>query len=125
MRISLKVLGAAEIVRHLSSVKSKMGKTLEEGMRESAFQVERFGKMQLTSGPNRALKTGYLRASLMVTSILPYRAVVTAQANYGIYIHEGTRSMRARPYLEAGLKQAVPEIEKIFGKRIKTLVETI
>ena len=115
------------------------------GLLEAGYIVEQKTKYQLTSGSNRAFKTGYLRASigggsysggsghgsgsfpehtgLKLESM--YRVTVTPAAKYAIYIHEGTRYMRARPFLAAGLKDAVPEIEKIFGRRVKTLIQTI
>lgn len=125
MQFSLKILGAAELSRHFILLRKKIPVVLEESLRESAALVERYAKIQLTSGPNRALLTGYLRSSIGMTSLLPFQAKVTADANYGIYIHEGTRYMRARPFMEAGLRDALPEIEKVFGKRVKTLVETV
>ena len=122
---SIKILGRSKLVSHFSGIREKMKDTLADGMREAAFAVERAAKVQITTGRNRAIKTGFLRASIAVSSVLPFRATVVAGARYGIYVHEGTRYMRARPFLREGLKDAVPEIEKIFGKRVKTLVETI
>ncbi len=123
--MKIQLIGMDRVVAHLAKIRSQLKQTLAAGMKEAAFQVERQAKLQLTSGPNRAIKTGYLRASVAVTSVLPYEARVTAAAGYGIYIHEGTRYMKARPFMRDGLKQASPEIEKIFGKRIKTLVEVV
>ena len=123
--MQIKLLGLANLITHFSGFKPKLADTLNAGMKEAAFQVEKAGKMQITSGPNRAIKTGYLRASIAVASVLPYQAKVVVGAGYGIYVHEGTRYMTGRPFLAEGLRDAVPEIEKIFGKRFKTLIETI
>lgn len=123
MKFAVTVEGLKEIVSGLHSMKGRMAQTLSEGMREAAFLVEAAGKKQITTGSNRAIKTGYLRSSIAVQSIMPLRATVVAAANYGIYVHEGTRFMRARPFLAAGLKDAVPEIERVFGKRVQTLMQ--
>jgi HK97 gp10 family phage protein len=123
--MKIQLIGMDRVINHITKIRTQLKSTLSAGMKEAAFQVERAGKLQITSGPNRAIKTGYLRASIAVTSVLPYEARVQAAAGYGIYIHEGTRYMKARPFLHDGLKQAAPEIEKIFGKRIKTLVEVV
>lgn len=123
--MQIRLLGLAQLMSHFGKIKSEIGDTLNAGMKEAAFAVERHGKLQITTGENRAIKTGYLRASIAVASVLPYQAKVVVGAGYGVYVHEGTRFMRARPFLREGLKQAVPEIEKIFGKRIKTLIETV
>jgi HK97 gp10 family phage protein len=121
----IKLLGLEALIEKFRDFKPKLTETLNAGMKEAAFAVERHGKLQITTGPNRAIKTGYLRASIAVASVLPYQAKVVVGAGYGIYVHEGTRYMQARPFLAEGLKDAVPEIEKIFGKRFKTLIETV
>ena len=122
--ISIKLIGINSLMRRLATARLGIAGAISAGMREAAFVVEREGKLAITSGPNRAIKTGYLRSSIGVTSVLPYRATVTAGAFYGIYVHEGTRYMRKRPFLHAGLKKAVPQIERILGRRIKALIET-
>lgn len=123
--MKIQLIGMDRVMAHLGKIRSQLKSTLSAGMKEAAFIVEGKAKLQLTSGPNRAIRTGYLRSSIAVTSVLPYEARVQAAAGYGIYIHEGTRYMKARPFMRDGLKDATPDIEKIFGKRIKSLVETI
>lgn len=120
---SVNVIGLKELSALLAKSADKLKETLAAGMRESAFIVEGKGKRQITSGKNRAIKTGYLRSSIGVASITPFQAKVIVGAHYGRYIHEGTRYMRARPFLADGLAESVPEIERIFGKRIKSLIE--
>lgn len=124
-KLSIKITGLDELRSKISGIQSNIAQTLEEGMREAAFLVEAAGKRQITSGPNRAIKTGFLRSSIGVQSVMAYRATVVASAYYGIYVHEGTRYMRARPFLTAGLQDAAPGIEDIFGKRVNKLIETL
>lgn len=122
---NIKLSGLSEILGGLESVKEGLADTLSQGMREAAFVVEGEAKKEITSGPNRAIKTGFLRSSIGVVSVSPYQAKIQAGAYYGVYVHEGTRYMRARPFLQAGLRDAIPQIEAIFGKRVQTLVELI
>lgn len=70
---------------------------LRDEINKIAFRVERFSK-QLTP-----VKTGYLRSSIAVGWLIgKIGALVRANANYAIYVHEGTRRMRARPFMEKG-----------------------
>ena len=61
--------------------------------------------------------TGLLRSSIRTeTNISGLEAVITGMwdegtAPYGIYVHEGTYKMSARPFLEWGLE----EIMSIYG----------
>lgn len=125
LKINLRVLGLSRVVDHFTGMKGRLTQELGKGMQEAAFLVEGAAKRQLTSGPNRAIRTGYLRSSIGVTSLTPFQARVQAQANYGRYVHQGTRYMKARPFMAAGMRDALPEMEKIFGRRLKTLIETV
>lgn len=125
IKLNLKAIGLTETIARMRGLRGGLAKTLEEGMKEAAFIVEGKAKLQLTQGPNRAIKTGFLRASVGVASVSAARATVQAGAYYGLYVHEGTRYMRARPFMAAGLQDAIPEIENIFGRRLKTLIETV
>lgn len=122
---SIKFVGLNELLKAFRRMPREMASTINAGMKEAAFEVERTAKIRITSGPERAIKTGALRASIGVTSLLPYKATITAQQRYGLFIHEGTRYMRARPFLKKGLEDAIPKIEKIFGKRVKTVIQNI
>lgn len=122
---SIKFIGLNELIKAFRRMPGEVASTINAGMKEAAFEVERAAKQRITSGPERAIKTGALRGSIGVSSVLPYKATVIAGQRYGIFVHEGTRYMRARPFLAKGLKDAVPKIEKIFGKRIRTVIQTI
>lgn len=122
---SIKIVGLAQMIRAFQRMPGELVNTINAGMKEAAFEVERSSKIRITSGPERAIKTGYLRSSIGVTSLLPFKATIQAQARYGIYVHEGTSRMRARPFLYKGLQDAVPTIERIFGKRVKTVIQNI
>jgi len=71
-----------------------------------AALVERYGK-QFTP-----VKTGRLRASFHFSPAGSFlRAVVSTNTNYDVFVHEGTRYMRARPFLKEGVDIA----QKSYG----------
>lgn len=98
---------------------------LREEINKLAFGIERFGK-QLSP-----VLTGRLRASIHTTpasSML--QAVVATGTDYAIFVHEGTRFMRGRPFMEMGAslsQQAYNEgtmnqrLEEQFVRAFKTL----
>lgn len=79
-----------------------------------AFSTERFGK-QFTP-----VDTGRLRASIGVSSLIGGQIghMVATDTEYAIYVHEGTRYMRARPFLKQGLEYAVRNLEGRVGSRL-------
>lgn len=120
---SIKYIGLSELLRAFTKMPKGILTAINNGMKEAAFEVEKAGKIRITSGPERAIKTGYLRSSIAVTSVLPFKATVSAKASYGIYVHEGTRNMRARPFLAKGLQDSIPKIESILGAKVKSVIE--
>lgn len=73
---------------------------------EVALLVEAEAKEQI-SGPLRAVATGTLRRDINHAVSSRERAVVGNNVDYAIYVHEGTKYMKARPYLVEALRQAV------------------
>ena len=94
---------------------------------EIAMKVVSFGKQLSPVG-----LTGMLRASINQTGFsIPQtlKALVETGVFYAIYVHEGTRYMRARPFLESGANLASANfagnisnrLEKGFADAFKTI----
>jgi hypothetical protein len=81
---------------------------------KAAMLIERGGKLAITSGPTRAFKSGALRASITVSSLTRTSARIGPQMEYGIYVHEGTRFMRARPFMTYGIGLESDPINKLL-----------
>lgn len=95
-------------------VKSALGAILKK----SSFLVERESK-KLTP-----VDTGRLRASIF-TTILPFKAIVQPKTNYAIFVHEGTKFMRGRPFMQQGLDKAKSQIDRIINKEINQVLKKI
>lgn len=59
--------------------------------------------------------TGNLRRS-ETTRVERDRAFLGTTAEYGQYVHDGTRFMPARPFFEEGIQDALPEFKTIAEK---------
>ena len=78
-----------------------------------AFATERFGK-QLTP-----VDTGRLRASIGVSSLIgTIGHMVSTNTEYAVFVHSGTKYMRARPFLKQGLEYAVQNLEGQISSRL-------
>lgn len=104
----------AEIARNFA--KNNVKDEQSRAIKEIAFASERGIKQALTVGETRAIDTGLLRASTRLTKFTSDEARVGPNVDYDIFVHEGTRFMRARPFIPAGVKMAGGEIKRIIEK---------
>ena len=88
---------------------------LKRAVRKSALLVERYSKMR------SPVDTGRLRSSIR-TRIDDFTATVSPTVNYAIFIHDGTRNMRARPFMTQGAEDATTEIRSVFNREIKGIL---
>lgn len=102
---------------------SKFRRKLGEAVNKIAFLVERGAKISATKliYMSPISKSGYRRTGFLRNNIKakPYStskayAEVISQAPYSIYVHQGTRYMRARPYMEEGIKEVNRDIKDIL-----------
>ena len=78
-----------------------------------AVSVTRFSK-QLTP-----VDSGLLRARIDFTPVSNMlQSIVSTNSNYAIYVHQGTRYMRARPFMEQGATIAQTATEREFKGRL-------
>lgn len=72
--------------------------------------------------------TGRLRASHTTRytgSGVGFTGTVEPTANYAIYVHEGTRYMRGRPFLKQGLEASENTIQKLFTQAMQSVLNKI
>jgi HK97 gp10 family phage protein len=96
----------------------KVQSFLQGKIRELAFLVEREAK-QVTP-----VDTGRLRASIRVLPIIrPLEAIIQPHTEYAIYVHEGTRYMRGRPFMYWGAKSAAEGFETRLSKQLESHIQ--
>lgn len=85
--------------------------TLDQRLLEVGMFVENKAKENCTS--MKAVDTGTLRAS--ITSKADNNKVsIGTNVEYGVYVHEGTSKMDARPFLRNAVFEHIPEILNII-----------
>lgn len=96
----------------------KLGIAMQKGIEKLAFQVEKDAK-KVTP-----VDTGRLRASIGV-DIGNLYARIAPDTHYAIYVHEGTRYMRARPFMQIGAERATSKMgDDPVVKHIKSEIVT-
>ena len=87
---------------------------VSDAINRVAANVERFGK-QLSPVDSGTLR-GSIHFSPADTRIL--QATVTTKTDYAVFVHEGTRYMRGRPFMEEGAKFGADNFAGIIGDRL-------
>ena len=87
---------------------------VSDAINRIAANVERFGK-QLSP-----VDTGRLRTSIHFSHSYPrtLQAIVDTGTDYAVFVHEGTRYMRGRPFMEEGAKYGAQNFAGIIGDRL-------
>lgn len=95
----------------LNAAPGKMQTAIKSITRKVALLAERYSKL------NTPVDTGRLRASIS-SDIRPMQATVSTHTNYARYVHDGTRRMRARPFMSEAEKQVGPQIPSIIEEEV-------
>jgi len=105
-------------------MRQNIGSFLIKEVNRLAAATERFSK-QLAPTDTGTMKS---RIGFVPAKALP-RTIVKTDVFYSIYVHEGTKYMRARPFMKEGAKfaqafiggQIPPRLDKFITKEFKSV----
>ncbi len=113
--IAIKITNLPQIRRAFSIAPNLMRKNLNEAIKKSIYTI------QGQSMRNTPVLTGRLRASTR-SRFADLRGEVGTNTNYDIFVHEGTRYMKGRPYLRDAVQSSDYLVQKFFFEAVdKTL----
>lgn len=95
-----------------------MVKELNLAIKKSVFTIQ--GK----SVRNTPVDTGRLRASHR-SLFSDLKGEIGTNTNYDVFVHEGTRYMRARPYLREAVESSETEVQQLFTKAVDNVLSQI
>lgn len=99
-----------------------VGPLLRDASMKSAFEVERRAKIL------SPVDTGRLRASIATSLGIMNKgitSIVSTNVFYAIYVHEGTRRMRRRPFMRQAAEGAVGKIQEYYESAEKRAWQAI
>lgn len=117
-QVSVKIQNLAEIRRAFGKAPELMTKNLDKAIKASVLLIERQSKI------NTPVRTGNLRASHQ-TMFSPLKGVLEPMANYAIYVHEGTRYMKARPFLKKAVDSENNQVQDQFKTAVQDTLDEI
>jgi HK97 gp10 family phage protein len=138
--ISVKVVGTQLTINGLNKYKVKMAGQLNKAIAASGLVVQNEARRLVLQGPKTgrvytrrgtikhqasapgeppASDTGTLVRSIITShDTKKFTLYVRAKVKYAMFLEQGTKRMKARPFLSVALKNMVPLIQKIFTKML-------
>lgn len=95
-----------------------MAKELNIAIQKSVYAIGR------SSRQNTPVDTGRLRASTY-EQFSNLKGEIGTRTNYDLFVHEGTRFMRARPYLRQAVKSEQSFIDREFTGAVQKVLDQI
>jgi len=125
MSISIKIPNLPKFQAALNKSPQYTEKEIRKAFEESLYQIV------IETKPITPIDKGALRSSIGqvdnegIFKIEKTRAMVGTNIKYAVYVHEGTRYMIGRPFLETGLKKSESKIKGFFKDAINNVFNKI
>ncbi len=119
VEITIQVFNATEIMNWLAKKPDETVREVGKAIEKAVFKVNERAKR------NSPVDTGRMRAS--ISKSVSERAMsgeVVVGVRYGIYVHEGTRYMKGRPFLENAVRDSEKEIEGYLLQAIENVIKS-
>lgn len=120
--VKIEIKNIAQIRAAFSKAPRLMSEAFKGALQKSALQVQRESMIRTP------VLTGRLRSShenFLSGSGLQMSATVEPTANYGMFVHEGTRFMKGRPFLKEGAYASLQEIDDYFTRAVQDVFDRI
>lgn len=115
----MKIQNQNEIRKAFGLAPVLMAKNLSKAMKGSLLDVQR-ASMRITP-----VDTGFLRASHITNMMTPLHGEVAVLADYAEFVHDGARSMKARPFLADAVEMESGFVAAEFEKAVQQTLDEI
>lgn len=115
---NIHIEGLDKFIAALNQSPEIVKKYLNNAIRKSIIDI------QSTAVPVTPIDTGRLRSSYEI-EFGDLRGSTGPTAEYAIYVHEGTRYMKGRPFLKQALDNNVAKIEQTINSQLNQALEEI
>lgn len=102
---------------YLNDLPAHIRNAIGVAINKSAYLVERESKLETP------VDTGRMRASIF-SDIQPTVARVSPYVNYATFVHEGTRYIKANPFMKRGMDNAQSGIQGFFDDEIDRAINS-
>ena len=116
--IQIKIVNLPQIKAAFGASKLLMTKELNKAIQLSVFQISRQSRI------NTPVDTGRLRSSTY-ERFTNLQGEVGTMTSYDIFIHEGTRFIRGRPYLRKAVESNQGNVTGYFETAVQNVLDKV
>lgn len=116
--INITIKNLSQIKRAFAKSPVVMARELNKAIRKSVVSITKDSKK------NTPIDTGRLRSSTY-NKFENLRGELGTLTDYDMFVHEGTRFMKARPYLRQAVESNQPEVDRFFEEAVQTTLNEI
>lgn len=118
--IEIKIKGLDKLMKKFKQSPLIVGKRLSEAITRSTLLLVR----ELKTGGIVPVRTGQLKQSIR-PEIKPLKSTIAPHTNYAIFVHEGTRYMRARPFLKHAVERKQRQVQQEFDYAAEQVIKDL
>lgn len=125
--LKIEIKNIRQIRKAFGKAPQIMGKELRLGIEKATRLINAYAKASVYSG-YVIRRTGYLRASHETRFEglgLRFSGIIEPRANYAMFLHEGTRYIRPRPWLKDALDKKTSDIDSILTQHTQKALDRI
>lgn len=116
--VAIKITNLADIKRAFALAPTLMARELNTSIRRVVLQIGRESRMATPVDSGRLRASTYERFGNL-------RGEVGTNTDYDIFVHEGTRFMRGRPYLRNSVERNEQTTDREFTSAVQRVLEEI
>lgn len=116
--VNITITNIAQIKRAFDVAPNEMTRQLNNAIKKTILTI------QSKSMVNTPVATGRLRAST-ASIFADLKGEVGTHTNYDVFVHEGTRFMKGRPYLKDAVESSNFETERFFKEAVQNTLDKI
>ena len=127
VKIEIQLKNEKAILNKFNMMPQKVAQNLQIAIGQVGAYASGKAKLVITSGIGMwksPIDTGQMRQGIQsFTGRMKATIKTSKRTPYAIYVHEGTRKMRARPFFEITVKEEKRDIEKFFNKALERAIK--
>lgn len=116
--IAIKITNLTQIRSAFNKAPQLMVRELNTAIKKSILVI------QADSMRNTPVLTGRLRAS-HTSMFSNLKGAVSTNTNYDVFVHEGTRFMKGRPYMRQAVEKNNNQVQDYFTKAVDNVLSQI